>query len=43
MSLNIEQVKQQLSFIKELVKMMSPEEKKIFQAFWLMMYKEMFS
>lgn len=42
MSIDIEQLKTQLSFLKDLIKAMDPEQKKVFQAFWLSMYKEMF-
>ncbi len=42
MSFDFEQMKQQLSMLKELVKIMDPEQKKQFQALWLVMYKEMF-
>lgn len=42
MSFDFEQIKQQLSLLKDIVRAMPPEQKKQFQAFWVLMYKEMF-
>ena len=42
MSFDFEQIKQQLYLLKDIIKAMQPEQKKQFQAFWLLMYKEMF-
>jgi len=42
MKMDLEALKNQMMVLKEVVKVMSPEEKTIFAKFWLAMYKDLF-